>query len=74
MVAWAREKEKASEKEREREREAEKAREAKVADRVEVAPGGTVGSLAQGLPKRHRLRRWGSLKTPKEQYCCIQYK
>ena len=59
MAAWMRQEEKASEN-RQRKREAEEV------DKVEVAPGATVGSLRRfkaaligptpGLPKRHRLR------------------
>ena len=59
MAAWVQEEEKAPENR-------QKKREAEEADKVEVAPGVTVGSLrrfraaligpTQGLPKRRRLR------------------
>ena len=60
MAAWVREEENAS-------NQRQKKREAEEADKVEVAPGGTVASLrrfraaligqTQGLPKRRRLCR-----------------
>ena len=60
MAAWGREEENSSEN-------LPRKREAEEADKVEVAPGVTVGSLrhfrsaliepTQGLPKRRRLRR-----------------
>ena len=66
MTAWAR-KEKNAPENRPRKREAEES------NKVEVAPGAIVGNLrrfraaliilVQGLPKRRRVRRKGSLRT-----------
>ena len=78
MAAWVREKKRASENRQQRKREAEEADKVE----VEVAPEVTVVSLrrfraaligpTQGLPKRRRLRRMGSLETPTIRCCCCR--
>ena len=76
MAAWVGEEEKASENRWRMRKAAEEAGEG------EVAPGVTVGSLRrfrvamigpiQGLPKRRRLRRKGSLRTiPDREYSVV---
>ena len=72
MAAWVRDEENTPENE-------QRKREAEEADKVEVAPGLTVGNLrrfrvasigpTQGFPKRRRLRRWRSLKTLRIRLC-----